>query len=104
MIFLEPELSATNTRTRKTWYTKAQSRIENEHKIYTHLTHVSKCIVCGDTFHHNGKDGEWQYPKAKYCSQRCRNDAYMAARKIKREAAKEAKKLGCGQNTPNQKG
>lgn len=56
------------------FYSKESSRIEDNYKIYSHLDYKGICTFCGEPF-------ESSSPKAKYCSQRCKNDAYMKRRK-----------------------
>jgi len=65
-------------------YSKENSRIEDRHRQYTGLLYEKECQVCGDTFRCHG---HW----AKYCSQRCKNDAQMYFRKLRQEQKKTVK-------------
>lgn len=64
------------------FYSKESSRIEDNYKMYSHLGHEGICAFCGDSFKSSS-------PKAKYCSQRCKNDAYMKRRKGRTELEKQ---------------
>ena len=64
------------------FYSKESSRIEDNCKIYSHLGYEGICAFCGDPF----KSGSH---KAKYCSQRCQNDAYMKRRKERKALEKQ---------------
>jgi hypothetical protein len=59
-------------------YTKSESRIENDSRMFTGLTCECVCVYCGDSF-------KSRCPLAKYCSQRCKNDAYIERRKQRHE-------------------
>lgn len=59
-------------------YTKSGSRIEDNYRMYSGLNYKGKCEYCGDIFRS-------RYPLSKYCSQRCKNDAYMERRKKKHD-------------------
>ncbi len=63
-------------------YSKELSRIEDNRKMYSHLGHEGICAFCRDSF-------ESSSPKAKYCSQRCRNDSYVKRRKEQKELEKQ---------------
>lgn len=63
-------------------YSKESSRIEDNYRMYLHLDHKGICAFCGDSF-------ESSSPKAKYCSQRCQNDAYMKRRKERKALEKQ---------------
>ncbi len=63
-------------------YSKEESRIENNYRMYTGLTCNGVCEYCGDSF-------KSRSPLAKYCSDRCRNDAYLKRRKIRKELQKQ---------------
>ena len=54
-------------------YTKEATRIENNYKVFTGLTHKGNCIYCGDEFMSRSI-------AAKYCSQRCKNDKQINQR------------------------
>jgi len=56
-------------------YSKMQTRIENDYRVYTYLRYKFNCIVCGDEF-------KCRSISAKYCSQRCKNDRSIENRKI----------------------
>lgn len=67
--------SITNVRRKILYlYSKETSRIENANRMYSHLRYEGKCAFCGDAF-------KCSSSKAKYCSDRCRNDAYIKRRK-----------------------
>ena len=70
-------------------YSKESSRIEDDYRIYSGLRHVGTCVFCGDSF-------KCSSPKAKYFSQRCRNDAYIKRRKQRRALEKEKICKECG--------
>ena len=55
-------------------YSKESSRIENAYRIYSHLGYKGICAFCGDACQSSSSN-------AKYCSDRCRNDAYIKRRK-----------------------
>lgn len=57
-------------------YSKEATRIENNYRIYSELTDELKCWECGDIF-------RCRSPKARYCSQRCANDAAIKRRKAR---------------------
>lgn len=71
------------------FYSKETSRIEDEYRMYSHLGYEGKCVFCGDTFKSSS-------PKAKYCSRRCQNDAYIKRRKQRRVLEKEKICSVCG--------
>ena len=50
--------------------------------MYSHLGHKGICAFCGDSFESSSN-------KAKYCSARCRNDAYIKRRKEYKAMEKE---------------
>jgi hypothetical protein len=90
---------------RKIHYTKAQTRIEtNGWRAYHVLLHNGKCVVCGDEFKYNGKDDGLKYNVAKYCSERCKNDATMLRRKEKRQKNRKMFNVCIICNTPIQQG
>lgn len=64
------------------FYSKESSRIEDSYRMYSHLGHEGTCAFCGDPFKSSS-------PKAKYCSQRCQNDAYMKRRKERKALEKQ---------------
>lgn len=64
------------------FYSKESSRIEDNYKMYSHLGYKGICAFCGDSF-------ESSSSKAKYCSQRCQNDAYMKRRKERKALEKQ---------------
>mgnify|MGYP002507937463 FL=1 len=64
------------------FYSKESSRIEDNYKTYSHLGYKGICAFCGDSF-------ESSSPKAKYCSKRCQNDAYMKRRKERKALEKQ---------------
>lgn len=70
-------------------YSKESSRIENAYRMYSHLGYEGICVFCGDTF-------KCSSPKAKYCSQRCQNDAYLERRKQRKALEKEKICSICG--------
>lgn len=72
-------------------YTKEQTRIEDNYRIYTGLYHQGKCQYCGDDF-------KSSYPLAKYCSQRCKNDAMMERRKIRLQEQRKKICAVCGKH------
>lgn len=63
-------------------YGKESSRIEDNYKIYSHLGYEGICAFCGEPFQSSST-------KAKYCSQRCQNDAYMKRRKEQKTLEKQ---------------
>lgn len=63
-------------------YSKESSRIEDDYRMYSHLGHKGICAFCGDSFKSSSI-------KAKYCSARCRNDAYMQRRKERKLSERE---------------
>lgn len=67
-------------------YSKESSRIENAYRIYSHLGYKGICAFCGDAFQSSSS-------KAKYCSDRCRNDAYIKRRKEKERKILEKQKV-----------
>ena len=64
------------------FYSKESSRIEDNYRMYSHLGYEGICAFCGESFKSSS-------PKAKYCSQRCQNDAYMKRRKERKELEKQ---------------
>lgn len=66
------------------FYGKESSRIEDNYKVYSHLGNEVICVFCGDSFNSSSC-------KAKYCSQRCWNDAYMKRRKERKSLEKQNK-------------
>jgi len=54
-------------------YSKENTRIETNYKVFTGLTNSGKCFVCGDAF-------KSRSILAKYCSQRCKNDIQIKKR------------------------
>lgn len=81
-------------------YSKEATRIEKRYRVFGVGGFKGKCVVCGDAFISSRE--------AKYCSQRCINDAAIAARKAKAEAKRQAAKVCavCGQSvdqTPSAK-
>ena len=71
------------------FYSKESSRIENAYRMYSHLGYEGTCAFCGDAF-------KCSSPKAKYCSQRCQNDAYLKRRKQRKALEKEKICSICG--------
>ena len=55
-------------------YTKESTRIENEYRVFTGLTHKGKCLHCEGDF-------KSRSILAKYCSQRCKNDVSINRRR-----------------------
>lgn len=72
-------------------YTKSDTRIDYVGRKWTGLTHEGICAYCGDSF-------KSQYPLARYCSQRCQNDAYMERRKQRHEEQLHKVCACCGKN------
>jgi endogenous inhibitor of DNA gyrase (YacG/DUF329 family) len=68
-------------------YSKENTRIENDYRIFKGLTNEGTCIICGDPF-------KSRSALAKYCSQRCKNDRQIKIRKDKSNKKREAIK-GC---------
>ena len=64
------------------FYSKESSRIEDNYRMYSHLGYEGICAFCGESFKSSS-------PKAKYCSRRCQNDAYMKRRKERKELEKQ---------------
>ena len=54
-------------------YSKASTRIEDYYRVFTGLNNKGKCFFCGDEFYSRSI-------KAKYCSQRCKNDKQIERR------------------------
>jgi hypothetical protein len=73
-------------------YSKENSRIENQYRLYSHCGVSGKCVVCGDDFKSSRSD-------KKYCSVRCANDAYILKRRNKTEQKRQSfsKCIICGQ-------
>ena len=67
-------------------YTKQNTRIEDDYRVYKELPYNNECVYCGDYY-------KSRSPLAKYCSQRCKNDVAIE-KKAKRisEAKKELTK------------
>jgi len=75
-------------------YSKENSRIEDRHRQYTGLLYEKECLVCGDKFKCHG---HW----AKYCSQRCKNDAQMYFRRTRQDQQKPVQSCPvCDQEYP----
>lgn len=70
-------------------YTKEESRIENYYSVYSGLTHCGVCKYCGDSF-------KTRSPHAKYCSARCKNDAYLQRRKMQKNFERQKVCTVCG--------
>ncbi len=70
-------------------YNKESSRIEGNYRMYSYLGYEGICAFCGDSFKSSN-------PKAKYCSQRCQNDAYMQRRRERKALEKEKICTICG--------
>lgn len=68
-------------------YSKEATRIESAWRVYKILTHEGRCAVCGDTF-------KSRSPMTRFCSQRCKNDAAIRARR-ELVAAKRAAHCVC---------
>lgn len=64
------------------FYSKESTRIEDNHGMHSHLGHEGICAFCGDSFKSSSQN-------AKYCSQRCQNDAYMQRRKERKALEKQ---------------
>lgn len=78
-------------------YSKEASRIENAYRMYSHLGYEGICTFCGDTFKSSS-------PKAKYCSRRCQNDAYIQRRRERKALEKQKICVVCDkQFTANKK-
>lgn len=71
------------------FYSKELSRIEDNNKMYSHLGYEGICAFCGDPFKSSSS-------KAKYCSQRCKNDAYIKRRKKRKSLEKQKVCVICG--------
>jgi hypothetical protein len=69
-------------------YSKEDSRIEDNYRMYSHLGYEGICVFCGEPFKSSSS-------KAKYCSLRCQNDAYMERRKARKALEKEKICLVC---------
>ena len=79
------------------FYSKEMSRIENAYRMYSHLGYEGICAFCGDAFKSSSS-------KAKYCSQRCQNDAYIQRRRERKALEKQKICVVCGkQFTANKK-
>lgn len=67
-------------------YSKEATRIENQYRRFSNpvwLIHEGQCWECGDVF-------KSASPRARYCSQRCTNDAAIKRRKAKIEQKRGA--------------
>jgi len=68
-------------------YTKASTREDEDIPTGMNIAHSKTCVVCGDGFRGYSNRG-------KYCSQRCKNDAFITWRR-NNTASKRARAKVC---------
>jgi len=69
-------------------YSKENTRIENYYRVNKGLHYSSKCTICNDDF-------KSASIKTIYCSQRCKNDAYIERRKKRKQNELNKKCIIC---------
>ena len=74
---MTPSAEFSTTGIRNVLYDKAHTRIDKNYRVFAAaLGYEGACALCGDAFKASNSN-------AHYCSQRCKNDAGMARRKLR---------------------